>query len=78
LGERPLPIIWKIIMHWISMLTLDDHVVHDHTSTHDLPLLSHRSLQNGVADNRKTLLSTPNTRSTSFRWRTTMRGVANT
>jgi hypothetical protein len=63
-------------MYWISTLTLDDHVVHDHTSTYDLPLLSRRSLESEVADNRKMLLSTPNTRSTSFRWRTAMRGVA--
>jgi hypothetical protein len=39
-GERPLPIIWKIIMHCISMLALDDHVVRDHTSIHDLTYLS--------------------------------------
>jgi hypothetical protein len=33
-----------IIMHWIIVLILDDHIVHDNTSIHDLP---HMSCQEG-------------------------------
>jgi hypothetical protein len=56
MDERPFLIIWKIIMHWISMLTLEDHVMHDYTSIHDLPHLSSRLLERRVLDNSKEML----------------------
>jgi hypothetical protein len=41
-------------MHWISVLTLDDHVVHDHNSIHDLLDLSRLPQESMVPDNNKT------------------------
>jgi hypothetical protein len=55
LDKLALTIIWMIIMHWIIALTLDDHVVHDHTSIHDLSHVS-RPLESGVPEDRKILL----------------------
>jgi hypothetical protein len=56
LRKRSLKIKWMVIIRWYIVLTLNDLVVHDHTSVRYLPHLRLQPGESRVPNNGKTLL----------------------
>jgi hypothetical protein len=55
-GKRFLMIKWMAIIHWFFTLTLNDHVVYNHTTVHHLPYLRFRPYKSRAQNNDKTML----------------------
>jgi hypothetical protein len=59
LCKRTYVVICMIII-WFSPLTVNNHVVHDHTTVHHLPHLRFRPSKNWIPDNSKTRMKHTN------------------